>query len=279
MPGYDTILDSLDGVPEAVAELYTEKNGKFELTGFRGVRTQADLDRVQEGKRAEVEAHNATRASLEAWTPLGESPAEVQKLLDRIPDLETAAEGKWDETKVEEMAQRRAEGMVRSQVLPVERQRDQLKGENEELREKVKGLEAAAALRVVHDAIEAEAAVLADGAILDAKDYFGRVMEVGEDGVPVTRDGSGLTPGLTAKSAMEEVLESGRRPHWFKETRGGGSQGGDGPGPVGNPWTHDGWSMKAQGEYLRKHGREKAAAAAKAAGTSLDRPVQPPAKG
>ena len=46
-----TIYDNEADIPEGFAALYTEKNGKWELTGVQGVKTQLDVDRVQEALR------------------------------------------------------------------------------------------------------------------------------------------------------------------------------------------------------------------------------------
>ena len=39
------IVETLDDVDEKYHDLYTEKDGKFHLTGVDGMKTQADIDR------------------------------------------------------------------------------------------------------------------------------------------------------------------------------------------------------------------------------------------
>ena len=38
--------DTKDAIPNGFAELYTEKDGKFVLTGVNGMKTQTDVDNV-----------------------------------------------------------------------------------------------------------------------------------------------------------------------------------------------------------------------------------------
>jgi hypothetical protein len=58
------IYEKKEDIPEGFSELYTEKAGKFELTGVEGFKTQADVDRLQESLRKERADHDATKASL-----------------------------------------------------------------------------------------------------------------------------------------------------------------------------------------------------------------------
>ena len=36
--------DKLDDIPEAYRDLYTERDGKYELTGIAGIKTAADVE-------------------------------------------------------------------------------------------------------------------------------------------------------------------------------------------------------------------------------------------
>jgi len=44
--GLEAIHKTLEEIPEQYRDLYSERNGQFELTGISGVKTQADVDRL-----------------------------------------------------------------------------------------------------------------------------------------------------------------------------------------------------------------------------------------
>src|SRR4051812_33728781 len=75
-----TIYEKAEDIPEGFNELYLERNGKFELTGIEGVKTQADVERVQDALRKEKELHKAAKSALEKWGDL--DPAEIPAKLE-----------------------------------------------------------------------------------------------------------------------------------------------------------------------------------------------------
>lgn len=265
------VHDKQEDIPEAFRELYTEKNGKWECTGIQGMKTQADVDRVQTGLTKEREDHKATKGKLAVWGDMVHD--DVVATLDRVPELEAAAKGKLDEAQIEEIVTRRVDGTIKSKLAPVERElktvtaeRDELKGEN------VKFL-AANVTRTIHKTVRAalvESKVLPD-AHEDALLLADRVFEVREDDKAiVTRDQVGVTPGLDPTGWLAEIQP--RRRHWWPESVGGGAKGsGGGGGGFGgkNPWSYEGWNMTEQGRFIREHGRERADSMAKAAGTVI----------
>lgn len=85
------ILDSIDDLPEDVKKEYVEKNGKFELQ-VEGMKTQADVERLQGALTKERNDHKAVRDRLGL---LGDRKIEdVLATLDRVPELEAAADRK-----------------------------------------------------------------------------------------------------------------------------------------------------------------------------------------
>ena len=56
-------LDSLDGLPEEVAKEYVEKDGKFVIQ-VEGMKTQEDVNRVQNALNAERTAHTALKEKV-----------------------------------------------------------------------------------------------------------------------------------------------------------------------------------------------------------------------
>lgn len=212
---------------------------------------------------------------LRALAALG-SIDEITAKLDKFPELEAAAAGKLDEKKLNELV----EGRLRTKLVPLERERDQWKAKAGDL-EKVNGeLTTKERTRIIRDALGRAAGELkiVESARDDVLMYAG-AFEVQEDGVTVvTRDGAGFSPGLTAKSWLEDMIP--KRTHWVGPTVGGGAPGSRGGAFTGaNPWAHDTWSLTEQGAILKGKGREYADKLAKQAGTTVGgRRPEPPKK-
>lgn len=261
------IMDNLDDVAEPIKELYSEKDGKFHLTGIEGLQTQDNVARLERAIQNERNKTQEVRTKLDAWGDL--KPDEVNKQLDRIKELEVAAAGKIDEQdkKVEELVEAR----VHSRLAPVEREREKLKRENEELAKANDHFKTQDRTRKIHDQLRGAADKLkvqstAVGDVLRYDDVF----ELSDDGKAVTRENNfGIKPGLTPDMFLQDMQE--KRPHWWPPNKGGGA-GGSGSGDTtgsGNPWKHDSWNLSKQGQFVREHGMDKAKAAASAAGTTV----------
>lgn len=265
------VHDSLDDIPEQFQELYTEKNGKFELTGIAGVKTQGDIDRLQTSLHKAQQDNKDLKAKFSVWGDLDHE--DVMAKLDRMPELEAAAAGKLDDAAIEEIVNKRVEGTINSRTAPLERRIKELEATNGELTEANGKFVAADRTRNIHDAVREQ--LTKQKVIPEAHDdalmLADRVFEIREDdGAIVTKDQVGVTPGVTPEVWLNEMQE--RRPHWWPGSVGGGAGGGKGGGPTGfsnNPWSHENWNMTKQGEVLRTQGREKADAMAKAAGTTV----------
>jgi hypothetical protein len=61
------VMDSIDDLADPLKELYTEKNGRYELTGITGVFTQGNIDRLQTALNKERGDHAKTKESLSVW--------------------------------------------------------------------------------------------------------------------------------------------------------------------------------------------------------------------
>ena len=263
---------TLEEIPEAFRELFTEKGGKFELTGITGVKTQADIDRMQTGLTAERDDHKATKEKLAIWGDLDHAATVAS--LDRIPELEAAGAGKLDEAGIEAIVTKRVEGTLASKLAPVERQlvtalkeRDTFAGENETFK-------TANTRRRIHDTVRKAlvAQKVRPEAHEDALMLAERIMEVSDAGAVVTRDNVGVAPGLDSDGWLAEIQDS--RPHWWPDSQGGGARGSQGAGGMSgkNPFSHDGWNMTAQGQLVREKGMEHAKKLAAAAGTTVGGP-------
>lgn len=292
MPKLKTMYEKAEEIPEGYGELYAEKNGKFELTGIEGVKTQGDVDRLDQALKNERAEAKVIKDKLSKFTTLGPDfdPEQVAVLQEQLAEsnarLESITkEGKLDETKLTE----RINTAVASAVGPVQRTLDATKRSLEAEQKKV--VEAKAAATALENSIKrdrmrttiregAAGSGIVPTAIEDAVLVGEGMFEMKDDGTLLTKVGvDGITPGLSPKEWYKEMQE--KRPHWYPASVGGGSGGGRGPGgvPYGkeNPWTAEGWNLTEQGKFLRKEGQEKAAAAAARAGSALGA-LRPPAQ-
>lgn len=270
-----------DEIPEGYGDLYTERNGQFELTGVEGVKTQADIERVSNALRKEREDHKKTRENLSLFGEL--NPDDVLQKIEGYDALNEQLEalkangGKgMDDTQVESLVAAR----VKAALGPVERQRDQIQRRLEETGKSVQEREAMInELRsgITQDRIErsirdaAAAAKVISPAINDAVLNSRGLFEIDDlSGKIVTKDVTGVTPGLTPTEWLNDMKD--KSPHWWPASLGGGAGGGLGSGNLSNrenPWSSDGWNVTRQGQYLKQHGMEKAVAMAERVGSKV----------
>lgn len=266
------ILDTIDDLPEDIKKEYVEKNGKFELQ-VEGMKTQADVERLQGALTKERNDHKVVRERLGL---LGDRKIEdVLQILDRVPELEAAAAGKLDETKLNELV----EGRIKTKLAPVEREKGQLAQRVQELSGIVEQYQTKDKVRNIHDAVRdavGKAQGFQSGAVEDALLYAEHMLEINEEGRVVTRDGVGVTPGVDAAVWLTEM--QAKKAHWWGPSQGGGAGGNrNGGGAGGNPWGAEGWNMTEQGRILKEN-RSRAEQLAKSAGTSIGGPRPQPRK-
>jgi len=269
----DAIVDDLTTVDEKYHDLYAEKNGKFELVGVRGFKTQADVDRLSSALEKERNDHKQVRATLSVF---GDRKIEdILADLDRIPELEVAAKGgKLDDAKIQELL----EPKLKSKLAPLEREKLGLLTKVEELTKMVGEYQQKETIRTLHDAVrqtlsDPKMEGFQQTATDDVLMYAERMLEI-VDGKVVTKDGVGVTPGIDATVWLTEMQQ--KKPHWWGPTAGGGSQGSRTTGPAAsNPWSDAGWNMTEQGRIYAES-PTRAAQMAKSAGTTVGgmRPVK-----
>lgn len=269
----NAVVDTLDGVDEKYHDLYTEKNGKYELTGVSGFKTQADIDRIQSGLLKERNDHKATR---ERFAFIADhDPQELQAMLDKYPELEAAAAGKLDDAAIQKLV----EGRLSTATAPLKRDLDKLAKDLAEKDALIGAYTAKERTRAIHDSVR-EAVGKHKGfqsaAVEDAMVFAERMLEVSEDGRVITRDGVGVTPGVEASVWLTDMQI--KKPHWWGNTAGGGAPGSNSGGASGvNPFSHEGWNMTEQGRLLAEN-RSRAEQLAKQAGTTLGGPKPAPRK-
>lgn len=268
----ELVYDTLEAIPENYRDLYSERDGKFHLTGVKGMKTQGDIDRLQTALTKERNDHKATRDKLATFGDM--DPEQVQAQLDRIPELEVAAAGKIDDAKMEELVEAR----IRTKLAPVERERDKAIKERDEAKAEAETAKGEIRSRDVRSKLTDAAlkAKVVDTALEDILLIGERVFELSDDGAITVRDGMGATPGIDPATWLTEMQE--KRPHWWPPSEGGGSRGGSGGGMASdNPWRAEQWNMTKQGQIYRES-PERAEQLAKQAGTTIGGPRPAPAK-
>lgn len=265
----NVVHDSIDDIPEPHRELYTEKDGKFHLTGVAGVKTQTDVDALSRALVKERDEHKGTKDKFSVWGDLDH--AETMKKLDRMGELEVAAAGKIEDqdAKLNEMTEAR----VLSRLAPVQRENDKIKKDMTELVDANQKFVAESLRRSIQDEIRSvagEQKIIAT-AMPDVELLAQAVFERTEDGAFLTRENVfGVSAGLDAAGFFLEMQP--KRPHWWPASEGGGAKGsGDGGGFANNPFSKDHWNMTEQGKLLNAD-RARAEAMAKAAGTTIGAP-------
>lgn len=261
-----------EDVPEAVRDLYTETDGRFVLTGVRGLKTEKDVNNVQEALRKEREERKKLADQFKPFKDM--DPEEVRSKLDRVAELEAAAGGKLDEDAINKIV----EGRLASHTAPLQRKIDELTEaattavqERDQALGTITDMKMTSAIR----AAAAEAKVVST-AIPDIEVIAKSAFEMTDDGKLVTKEGSGVMAGLGLDAYFKEMQKS--RPHWWPASEGGGAAGGGSRGPGGgqNPFSAEHWDLTKQGQMVRQN-REQAEQLAKLAGTSIGGP-KPKAK-
>ncbi len=260
----NVVHDTLEEIPEAHRELYSEQGGKFILTGIVGVKTQDDITRLQTALEKERGETKAAKTALGVWGELNHE--EVKGKLDRFDELELAAKDKIPDEKLEEMAEARA----RTRINPIERQNKQLTEERDALTMKLAEFQGRETRRTIHDNVRKQLIEqkVVSSAHEDALMLAERVMEITEDGKVLTKDGVGVTPGIDPGLWLSEMQP--KREHWWTQSVGGGAGGGSSQQTFGkNPWSEDHWNLSEQGRVYREQGKDKAEMMASAAKSKI----------
>ena len=94
----ELIYDAADKIPDGMAALYTEKDGKFYFSAIEGLKTEGDVTRLQEALRKE----RADHADLKTQT------GDLSKKLSEMTDNYGRVAGSLRQTKVEHAIDRAA---------------------------------------------------------------------------------------------------------------------------------------------------------------------------
>lgn len=265
--------DTLDAVPEQVRGLFEERDGKAVLTKINGLKTQKDINALNEALRKERGDHKAAKDALTPWNSLGKKPDEIQAQLDRIAELEAAAQGKLDEPAIQKLVESR----LGQKTAPLERQ---LRERDEALQNVTRERDEARQIIARRDMSDAVRSVATEMKVLgtaipDVELFAQTALERQEDGTFITKTGiPGVTPGVDVKTMLKDLQKT--RPHWWPPSEGGGAGGGNGR-DGDNPWTAANWNLTKQAEITRSQGVAAAQALAKQAGSEFGA-TKPPAQ-
>ncbi len=234
------IVDTLEDVPEGAREHYEERDGKFQLD-LKGGFSQIDRDKLHDSLRAERGLHTTAKEQVRAF---GEHTPETISILEGERDqlsIELVALKK-DGGPTGEDLDKLVEARVLSRLAPVERNLQRATKEVGTLTTEVGDLRSARSkdtvLRDVLGAFGAKDLGMNQDARPDVELWATSVFEVADGGKVVSRDGVGVTPGLSPAEIFKDMKDQGQRRHWYGATQGAGASGGSGSADHGeNPFT------------------------------------------
>lgn len=259
--------ETSEEIPEQYAELFTERNGAYELN-IEGVKTSADVERLQTALSNERNSHKDTKIRYNWVGDLDAS--QVQSLRDAQEDLQHQLETK-PAAMSDEQVEERAERLASRQTRALDRQIAELTGERDAYSNAISLHEAAANQRSIRDAVDdalagSNAISVVDGAREDIIPFAERVMTV-QDGKILSKEGIGFEPGLPFAEVLAELKATGKRGHWFQGNTGAGANGSAGPNMSlgSNPFAKDSMNITEIGKVVQAD-PARAKALAKAAG-------------
>jgi len=269
------IVEKLDDVPEAMRGEYKEQTDSKTNSTVYVLDIDGPID-LHPSARALKNENAARRISertaldklknLEPYAALGDL-SEIQAKLDKIAELELAANGKLDDNKINQLV----EGRIGSKTAPLQRQIEKLTKDLQDREIAINEFKSKEVTRTIHDQIR-EAIVKSKGfqsaAMEDALMFGERHLTLDENGNVVTKNDVGVTPGVDPVVWLGEMQQ--RKPHWWGSTGGGGANGNQGNGNNSgqNPFTFENWNVTAQGRLVAAN-KTQAENFAKAAGTTI----------
>ena len=115
------VVETLEGVDEAYHSLYTERDGKFEITGVEGMKTAADTDRLSKALKSERDVSAGHKAKLAAFGD--HTPDTIEDLQSRFDDAELRLEAAGgDKGPDKEALDKLVETRAGVRIKPLERQ-------------------------------------------------------------------------------------------------------------------------------------------------------------
>lgn len=236
-------------LPEHLQGEYKQVGDSYIVDIEGGFKTDEDVAKLNESLRKERDDHKSTRTKYSRFAELDLD--EVQTRLDKYDELEQiASSNKFDEAKLNELTEAR----IKTRVAPLERDIGKRSERIAELEGLVGQYQQRETQRKIGDAVTAAATKgkILPTALEDAMFAAERMFAIDENGNVVTRDGVGVTPGISPEVWMQEMAQ--RRPHWFPASSGGGATGSGSGGGIGaNPWKAETYNLTAQAKISREN--------------------------
>lgn len=240
------IYESSEEIPEGYADLYVERDGKFELAEVEGIKTTADIERLDKALKAERAEHAKTKTRVKAFGAY--TPEQIEEMTTQLEEMKAQLEagGKPDAAALDKLV----EAKLPAHLKPLQRKIEELQAEREALATENQGLKGDKIRRGLRDLVTLTLGTKKMQSVdrraePDIELWAERVLTLDEDGKFVTKEGVGLTPGMSLEEALIEVQASGVRPLWFKgNTPAGAQDGGDKKVVSGgdNPFDAKTWS-------------------------------------
>lgn len=226
-------------LPDPVKAEYSERDGSFQLQ-VDGAFSRIDRDKLQTSLNAERDDHKTTKAKFAGLD--GISRENVEKVWDTAAERGIQLEELQGQGgDLEERASRLAESRVLQQVRPLERKLEEVTGQLQEvttIRDGMVAEQSASAL--TGNVVNAFVTKTVGGdpvAKSDVEMWAPTVFQRLEDGTVVSKEGlDGIQAGLSPKEVFGDMQKDGVRPHWFKESRGGGARSGGKVDLTDNPF-------------------------------------------
>lgn len=258
-----SVYETQEEIPEQFVELFEERQGKWMLTKIEGMKTEADVHRIQESLNKERSTLRDAKQKLAAWGEL--DPADVHKQLDEMPELQARLADLGDGSANEETIQTRVDAGIRRVEAPLHRERDKLTADVAERDTTINGLQNQIRTKSIRDALrEAATKNKVETAAFEDVMLRSPMFELDDDGAVVTKDGLPDIPGgMTADAWLAETRT--KYSHWYALPAGAGAKGSTGSKVTGNPFTKGKFDSVAA-QALSKSDPQKAAQLAKSAG-------------
>lgn len=276
MPKLKLIYDNETDVPEAHLELFEERDGKWHFAGVEGLQTNENVKRLETALKAERDAHRKTKEQAKKLEKIGDRDVdqllkdaeEAPDLREELEELKKGGAGKDVQAQIDAALERERKRLQReidkekAETAKVQKQLEEERAGKEKLTTKMRSTTVRGELTKAASAAGMRKEAVDD--VLRYQDVF-EVVE-GEDGNDkvVTRDGVGVTPGISPADWMADRKND--RPHWWPDSEGGGLRGGDKKNPgVDNPFKKEGFNF-TKATTLIARDRTKADQLARTAG-------------
>jgi len=208
-------------VASAHHDLFTQQGDEFVFVGVEGFVPDSEVSGLRTALSNEKTFVKGVKTELDKWKALGKFE-DVQKTLDRAPELEALAEGMKDKASIDKLVETRANGLL----VPVQRKLDEALGKIKEHETTIAGYVTAGKRTTLYGETDKAAVKLQvrPEHYEDVRLYAERYFEVGDDGKPVTKSGiEGTVPGLSPEVWLGGFLAG--RPGWRLGSSGSGSGG------------------------------------------------------